>query len=325
MRYTQFGDTDLNVSTICFGTWQFSGEWGSTEEKDSVDAMRRALDLGVNFFDTAQAYGFGASEQLVGKALKPEIRNSREDIALATKGGLRPEGDGITRDSSPEWLRRGVEDSLRYLGTDYIDLYQIHWPDHDTPFSETAGVLEEMVTEGKIRYAGVSNFDASEMAQFERTRKLDSLQPPYHLFRREIEESILPYTSERDIGVLVYGPMAHGLLSGKMTQDTHLDEDDWRNGSPLFQGENFRRNLETVEELKRFASDRNVTVPQLAIAWTLANPAVDVAIVGARRPDQIEGSAPASDIELSRDDLEEIERIMQGAVAVGGPSPEGGV
>ncbi len=145
MRYTRLGQTDLEVSKVCFGTWQFSGEWGSNEEQDLVDAMRRALDLGVNFFDTAQAYGFGTSEQIVGKALEPEIKNRREEVILATKGGLRMEGDQLLRDSSPDWLRRGVEDSLRYLGTDYIDLYQIHWPDLDTPFEETASTLDELV------------------------------------------------------------------------------------------------------------------------------------------------------------------------------------
>ncbi len=323
MRYTRFGRTDLEVSRICFGTWQFGGEWGSNEEQDLVDAMRRALDLGVNFFDTAQAYGFGTSEQIVGKALEPEIKNRREEVILATKGGLRMEGDQMLRDASPDWLRQGVEDSLRYLGTDYIDLYQVHWPDLETPFEETAGALDELVKEGKIRYVGASNFDADQMAEFEKTRKLDGLQPPYHLFRRDIEEDILPYCREHGIGVLVYGPMAHGLLSGNMTPDQEFDEDDWRGQSDLFQGENFRRNLEKVEELKKFAEERDHTVAQLAVAWTLANPAVDVAIVGARRPDHIEGTAPAAEFDLSEDDLREIEDIMQDAVMVGGPSPEG--
>ena len=188
MRYTRFGQTDLEVSRVCFGTWQFGGDWGSNEERDLVDAMRRALDLGINFFDTAQAYGFGTSEQIVGKALEPEIKSHREEVVLATKGGLRMEGDQMLRDSSPEWLRQGVEDSLRYLGTDYIDLYQVHWPDLETPFEETAGALDELVTEGKIRYVGASNFGADQMAEFERWRKIDGLQPPYHLFRRDIEE-----------------------------------------------------------------------------------------------------------------------------------------
>ncbi len=322
MRYTRFGRTDLEVSRVCYGTWQGGGDWGSVEERDLEATIRRALDLGVNFFDTAQAYGFGVAEQLLGRALEPEIKNRRDEIILATKGGLRMEGNQILRDSSPEWLRQGLEDSLRFLGTDYIDLYQVHWPDPNTPFEETAGVLDEMVREGKIRYVGVSNFDARQMAEFERTRKIDGLQPPYHLFRRDIEQEILPYCVEHGIGVLIYGPLAHGLLSGRMVPEQEFSEGDWRAQSDLFRGENFRRNLETVEELKRFAEERGHTVAQLAVAWTLANPAVDVAIVGARRPDQIEGTAPAAEFDLSEDDLREIESIMQGAVMVGGPSPE---
>jgi aryl-alcohol dehydrogenase-like predicted oxidoreductase len=323
VRYTRFGRTDLEVSTICFGTWQGSGEWGSVDESGIADAIRKALDLGINFFDTAQAYGFGASEQLLSKALESEIKSRRDQIVLATKGGLRMEDGQMLRDSSPKWLRQGVEDSLGYLGTDYIDLYQLHWPDPDTPFEETAGALKDMIAEGKIRYVGVSNFDAEQMAEFEQYRKIDGLQPPYHLFRRDIEGDILPYCQEHGIGVLVYGPLAHGLLSGKMTRDQEFDEDDWRASSDLFQGENFQRNLETVEKLQSFVEERGHTVVELAIAWTLANPAVDVAIVGARRPNQIEGSAPAADFDLSEDDLREIEDIMQGAVTVGGPTPEG--
>jgi aryl-alcohol dehydrogenase-like predicted oxidoreductase len=179
------------------------------------------------------------------------------------------------------------------------------------------------VKEGKIRYVGVSNFDANEMAEFEKARKIDGLQPPYHLFRRDIDEEILPYCQEHGIGVLVYGPLAHGLLSGNMTLLQEFDESGWRASSPLFQGENFRGNLEKVEELKKFAEDRSHTVAQLAVAWTLANPAVDVAIVGACRPDHIEGTALATEFDLSEDDLREIENMMRGAVMVGGPSPEG--
>ncbi len=324
MRYTLFGQTDLNVSTVCFGTWQAGGSWGAVEEDDLKRAIRQARELGINFFDTAQAYGFGASEKLLGEALEPEIKNRREEVVIATKGGLRMENGQMRRDSSPDWLRQGVEDSLRFLGTDYIDIYQVHWPDPNVPFAETAGALEEMVEEGKIRYVGVSNYDVAQMAEFEQTRRIDSLQPPYHLFRREIEDEILPYCEEHGIGVLVYGPLAHGLLSGKMTPETRIPDDDWRASSPMFQGENFKKNLEKVEELKRFAAERGHTVAQLAVAWTLANPAVDVAIVGARRPDQIEGTAPAAEFDLSEDDLREIEDIMRDAVAVGGPSPEGG-
>ena len=165
--------------------------------------------------------------------------------------------------------------------------------------------------------------DAQQTAEFEEARKIDSLQPPYHLFRRDIEEEILPYCAEHGIEVLVYGPLAHGLLSGKMSPDQELAEDDWRSQSDLFRGENFQKNLEAVEELKRFAEERGHTIAQLAVAWTLSNPNVDVAIVGARRPDHIEGTAPAVEFDLSTEDLRQIENIMRGAVAVGGPSPEG--
>jgi len=323
VRYVKFGQTDLVVSAICFGTWQAGGELGAPQEEDLKAAIRRALGLGINFFDTAQAYGFGASERLLGGALEPEIKNRRDEVILATKGGLRMEGDTLLRDSSPGWLRKGVESSLRSLGSDYIDLYQVHWPDPKVPFAETAGALEELVEEGKIRYVGVSNFDQEQMAEFEESRKLDSLQPPYHLFRRDIEKEILPYCAEHGVGVLVYGPLAHGLLSGNMTPDQRFAEGDWRAHSGLFQGDNFRRDLQKVEELERFADDRGHTVAQLAVAWTLSNPAVDVAIVGARRPDHIEGTAPAADFDLSAEDLREIDNTMQGAVAVGGPSPEG--
>jgi len=317
------GRTGLEVSRICFGTWQFGGDWGSQNEHENVAAMRRALELGINFFDTAQAYGFGASEQLVAKALGDELGSRREEIVIATKGGLRQEGDGLVRDSSPEWLRRGVDESLRHLGISHIDLYQVHWPDRETPLVETAGALEELVQAGKIRHVGVSNFSVEEMRAFERGRPVETDQPPYHLFRRDIEANVLPYCREHDIGVLAYGPLAHGLLSGKFDRDTELPEDDWRASSDLFRGENYERNLAVVEELGRFAAERGSTVAQLAVAWTLAQPGVHVAIVGARRPDHIEGTAPAADLDLTDDELEQIESIMEGAVAVAGPTPEG--
>ncbi len=239
MKRTKLGRTGLDVSRICFGTWQFSGDWGSLDERESVAALRRGLDLGINFFDTAQGYGFGASEQLIAKALGDELRSHRDEIVLATKGGLRMEDDELKRDSSPQWLREGLEESLGYLGVDHIDLYQVHWPDPDTPLEESAGALEELVQEGKIRHVGVSNFTPQEMDGFSRGRPVETLQPPYHLFRRDIERDVLPYCREHDTGVLVYGPMAHGLLSGRFDRDTELPEDDWRASSPLFQGESF--------------------------------------------------------------------------------------
>ena len=323
MDRVRLGMTDLQVSPICFGTWQLGGDWGGVDEREATAAIRRALELGVNVFDTAQAYGFGASERLLGRALAPELRSRRDDVVLATKGGLRPNGeDGIVRDASRAWLREGVEQSLRALGVDHIDLYQLHWPDSAVPVEETAGALQELVDEGKVRHVGVSNFDASQMAAFARTRPVETLQPPYHLFRREIEAEVLPYCAEHDIGVLVYGPLAHGLLTGAIDEDTRFEASDWRASSPLFQGEELRRNVVTVRRLERLASELGTTVSALAIAWTLAHPAVDVAIVGARHAAHVEDSVGAGALRLGDADLAEINAIMAGAIIVGGPTPE---
>jgi aryl-alcohol dehydrogenase-like predicted oxidoreductase len=320
MQTIKLGATDLEVSRICLGTWQFGGEWGAIDQGEAVASVARARELGIDFFDTAQAYGFGASEELLARALQGV---PREQVVLATKGGLRKEGDQLLRDSSPAWLRGGLEASLRHLRTDYVDIYQVHWPDSDTPFAETAAALEEFVREGKARYVGASNYDALQIAEFAMTRRLDTLQPPYHMLRREIEDATLPYCREHDIGVLAYGPLAHGLLSGGFTRDSQLAPEDWRSGSDLFSGESFARNLEIVEQLQGLAKELELTVAQLAIAWTLANPAVHVAIVGARRPAHVEGAAPAADVRLDADALARIEEILARAATVGGPSPEG--
>src|SRR5439155_501586 len=288
MEYVQLGLRGPRVSRIAFGNWSSGGDWGSVDRKAAIAAARSALDRGVTLFDTARAYGFGAAEQLLGEALEPELRSRRDELVIATKGGLRRDPNGqMARDSSAGALRGDLEASLRFLGTDYVDLYQVHRPDPATPFSETAEALDDFVREGKVRHVGVSNYDARQMAAFQQSRPLDALQPPYHLFRREIEDSVLPYTAEHGIGVLVYGPMAHGLLTGRMTQDIAFAPGDWRGNSDLFRGGTFRRNLRIVEELKAFAAERGTTVARLAIAWTLSNPAVHVAIVGARGPDQI--------------------------------------
>lgn len=322
MQHTKLGATDLDVSRICLGTWQFSGDWGGIERDEAIAAVGKARRRGINFFDTAQAYGWGESERMLGEALRDDLKSNRDDVVIATKGGLRRTEDGVVRDSSRDWLRQGVEESLGNLGVDHIDLYQVHWPDPDVPIEEAAGVLDELVREGKLRYVGVSNYSPDQMEQWERRRKLDSDQPAYHLFRRDAEEDVLPWCYEHDVGVLVYGPLAHGLLTGKFDEDTAFPEDDWRSGSDLFHGEAFERNLATVRELSAVADDLDVTVAQLAIAWTLSNPAVHCAIVGARNPDQIQQTAPAGDLAFCAEDLERIEDVMRGAVAVEGPSPE---
>jgi aryl-alcohol dehydrogenase-like predicted oxidoreductase len=320
---TTLGRSGLNVSRIAFGTWQLGGDWGRFDEDAAVAAIRHARELGVNFFDTAQAYGFGASERILGRALGDDLAHERDDIVIATKGGLRQTDSGLVRDASPERLRRGVEASLTALGIDHIDLYQVHWPDVTVPAAETAGALRDLITEGKIGHVGVSNFNAAQMQEFGETLPVETLQPPYHLFRREIEDDILPYCRDNNIGVLVYGPLAHGLLTGTLNAHTPFADDDWRATSSVFRGDTYRRNLATVRALVIFAAERDITVSQLAIAWTLANPAVHVAIVGARQPAHIEDSLRAAEISLSDADLEEIDKIMTSATPVAGPSPEG--
>jgi aryl-alcohol dehydrogenase-like predicted oxidoreductase len=324
MTTVTLGMTGLEVYPIAFGTWQLGGEWGEFDERQAIAAIRQARELGVNLFDTAQGYGFGASEQLLGRALREDLDQRRDEVVIATKGGLRMTDDGVVRDASPDFLRSGVEDSLRSLRVDYVDIYQVHWPDPNVPIAATAAALEELVQEGKIRHVGVSNYDAAQMAEFTRIRPVETLQPPYHLFRRDIEAEALPYAREHDIGVLVYGPLAHGLLTGGMNEQTTFAADDWRSKSSVFEGEAFRRNLGGVGELERLAAELGTSVAQLAVAWTLANPAVHVAIVGARSPRHIEEGVAAAQLRLGEAELERIDRIMAGAAAVAGPFPEMG-
>jgi aryl-alcohol dehydrogenase-like predicted oxidoreductase len=322
MDKVTLGRSGLKVSPICFGTWELGGEWGSFDEKAAIAAIRRARDLDINFFDSAQGYGFGASERLLGAALADDLRSNRDEVVVATKGGLRREGDRLVRDASPAWLRKGVDASLEALGVDAIDLYQVHWPDPNTPFAETAGALAELVQEGKIRHAGVSNFDAEQMEVFAKDGPLETLQPPYHMFRRSIDETVLPYCRTHHIGVLVYGPLAHGLLTGAMHSSTTFAADDWRSNSSDFTGETFRRNLAVVDKLKQFAADRDLSLPVLALAWALANPTVDAAIVGTRNPAHLTDTVSAVDVRLSHDDLDEIDQILVGSAPVHGPAPE---
>jgi aryl-alcohol dehydrogenase-like predicted oxidoreductase len=323
MKMTTLGRSGLHVSRIAFGTWQLGGEWGRFDEDAAITAIRRAHELGVNFFDTAQAYGFGVSERLLGKALRDELTRNRDQVVVATKGGLRMTDSGLVRDASPEWLRQGVDASLTALGIDHIDLYQVHWPDLKVPAAETAGALRELVAEGKIEHVGVSNYDAQQMAEFAKSLPVETVQPPYHLFRREIEDEVLPYSREHNVGVLVYGPLAHGLLTGALTEHTTFASDDWRSDTPMFTGDSYRQNLAVVRALDKFAADRGMTISQLAIAWTLANPAVQVAIVGARQAKHVQDSVAAADLSLSTADLAAIDNIMAFATPVAGPSPEG--
>jgi len=320
MEQTRLGRSDLVVAPIAFGTWQLGGDWGPTDEEAAIAAIRRAADLGVTLFDTAQGYGFGASERLLAKALD----GRRDGLVVATKGGLAPtEGGGVARDASARWIRRGVEASLRALDTDAIDLYQVHWPDPTTPMAETAATLAELVSEGKVRHVGVSNFDAGQIEAFSATLPVETLQPPYHLFHRDIEASVLPFAHAHDIGVLAYGPLAHGLLGGQLRLDTRFAQGDWRGAGGDFRGDAYRANLAAVAELERLArAELGISLSQLAVAWTLSNPAVQVAIVGTRNPAHVDDAVAAADVVLEPAVLQRIEEIMAATAPVAGPSPE---
>jgi aryl-alcohol dehydrogenase-like predicted oxidoreductase len=323
MQTVTLGATGLEVTPLAYGTWQFGGDWGPVDEQSAVAAIGRARSFGINFFDTAQAYGFGRAERLLGQALAAELRSARESLVIATKGGLRMDGENLVRDASPAWLRKGAEASLDALGTDYIDLYQVHWPDPQTPIGETAAALADLVREGLIRHVGVSNYTTAEIEQFAAVLPVETIQPPYHLFRRDIETGLLPYAAARGIGVLAYGPLAHGLLGGAITATTTFGPGDWRAHSPAFTGAGFARNLQVVAALRAFAARRGATLGQLAVAWVLAHPAVQVAIVGARTPAHLAETLGALDLALSQADLAEIDTITAAAVPVGGPTPEG--
>jgi aryl-alcohol dehydrogenase-like predicted oxidoreductase len=271
--------------------WERGPTGGDAAAPAATETIHRALELGINLFDTAQAYGFGEAERVLAGALWGQVK--REDVVVATKGGLRMEGTRVVRDASPSWLREGVEQSLSHLQTDYLDLFQIHWPDPRTPLQETAAALAGLVEEDKVRHVGVSNFGAEQLAELGRFVEVETLQPPYHLFRREVEVDVLPYCAAHDIGVLAYGPLAHGLLSGTMTVETTFPPGDWRSHSPDFTGDRFAANLAVVDQLEAFAAGRGISLVELAVAWTLAHPAVDTALVGARHPEHpVRGPAP---------------------------------
>lgn len=322
MRYVRLGKSGLEVSVIAFGTWAFGGEWGAVDADAARRSVHAALDQGITLFDTAQAYGFGDAEELLGAALWEQV--PRERVIVATKGGLRVSGDDMLRDSTRHWLRNGLEASLRHLRTDYIDLYQVHWPDEQTPTEETAEALEDFVREGKVRHVGVSNYGPGQMDELGRFGRVETLQPPYHMFRRGIEDEILPYCAAHDIGVLVYSPLAEGLLGGRMSADMQLPDDDWRSSSPDFNGEPFRRNLAVAERLEQIAARRGMSLPQLGVAWTLSHPAVHVAIFGSRQPSHLADTAAAADMELGEQERREIDELLRDAVPMIGPSPEMG-
>lgn len=310
MRYLTLGEGGPVVSGLCLGTWALSGFWGADVEP-GVAAVRRAFDLGVNFFDTARAYGDGAAEAALARGVGDLLGGHREEIVISTKGGLEQRGETVVRNSDPGHLRSDLLRSLKALGTDYVDVYFVHWPDPIRPLAETADVLRGFVKEGLVRKIGVSNFSAEQMKEF---GVADVAQVPYNLFARGVEDAVLPYCRQAGVRVMGWSPLAHGLLAGALRSGHVFAPDDWRAYSPIFQGERFAMLLETVETLKHFAADRGCDVSQLALAWVMASEVIPV--VGAQFPEHLEASVRALDVRLSEPEARELTRLVTGVPQV---------
>lgn len=314
MEFTQVSNLNFNISRVTLGTWAIGGwMWGGSDDQLAVDTVLEALEKGVTTIDTAPVYGFGKSEELVGQAVQ-EFGN-RDEIQIATKFGLEWDDDGnIQRNSSRERILKEVDDSLQRLQIDYIDIYQVHWPDLDTDFAETAETLQELLDDGKIRAIGVSNYSPDQMDEFQETAPIHVCQPPYNLFERGIETDIIPYCKEHDITLLTYGALCRGLLSGKMSKSRTFNEGDMRrNADPKFQGETFENHLRAVEKLEEYAdSNFNKEVIHLAVRWIL-DKGIDSAIWGARKPEQVTFQNVFG-WELTDQRVQEIEHIVEEVV-----------
>jgi aryl-alcohol dehydrogenase-like predicted oxidoreductase len=311
LKTVPLGETGLDITRVGFGAWAIGGGgwefgWGPQEDEESVAAIHRALEHGVNWIDTAAAYGFGRSEEVVGRAL--------EGIAdrpyVFTKCSLL-EGPGrrVVHNLERDSVMREAEDSLRRLRLDAIDLYQIHWPNPDPDIEEGFAALAELKEQGLVRHIGVSNFDVEQLRRVQQIAPVETLQPQYSLIERDAEADLLPYAESEGIGVIVYSPMSSGLLTGAMTRERieSMPEDDWRKDDERFQEPQLSRNLALVDRLRAVADRHDTTPGAVAVAWTLTNPAVDGAIVGFRRPDQVDPLISATGVELTDEDIAEIE------------------
>ena len=314
MDYAKVNGLNREVSRVGLGTWAIGGfMWGGTDEQEALQTIREALDHGISLIDTAPVYGLGRSEELVGRALAKY--GKREEVIIATKVGLEWRGDQVFRNSTRARIMKEIDDSLRRLQTDYIDIYQVHWPDPLVPIEETAAAMYQLYKQGKIRAIGVSNYSLEQMNLFQQAAPLHTAQPPYNLFESGVERDVLPYCRIRGISTLTYGALCRGLLSGKMKPETEFQGDDVRKTDPKFQRPRYAQYLKAVERLDRFAQENyGKRVLELAIRWTLDQPFVTVALWGARHPNQLAPVAAVTGWKLDTAALKAINQIVRESV-----------
>ena len=325
MEYRKLGESDLSVSAITFGAWAAGGwMWGGTERQGAIDAIRASYDLGVTSIDTAPIYGQGTSEEIVGEAIKGIPRDKvqiltkygmRWDLAKGDFGFKSQDNDGnpldIYKYSGKESIIKECEDSLKRLGTDYIDLYQMHWPDKTTPIEESMEAVLRLIEQGKVRQAGVSNYNVDQMKQAEKVLKLASNQVPFSMINRGIEDELVPYCIKNKKAILAYSPMERGLLTGKIKPGHQFAEGDHRAGYRFFKEENINHTDEFLQKIKPLADSKNASLSQLVIRWTIERPGITVALVGARNAEQATQNAKAIDLKLSTDEIEFINQQLE--------------
>jgi aryl-alcohol dehydrogenase-like predicted oxidoreductase len=316
MEYRAFGQTGIKVSALGFGCWEIGGGYGSIEENDFIRAVNRALDSGVNCFDTAEAYGFGASERSLAKALGAR----RKQAVIATKFGVGYKDAPNFRDSTRKRVMASIERSLKNLDTDYVDVYLIHWPDRNTPFDETMRALDDLVQQGKVRAVGLSNFKLEEIKACMRTRRGDVAPYCWNMFDRRMQKEIFPHFREHGVGVMAYGSLAYGMLTGTLSEEMAFEKNDWRSRrgqmanlnlfQHLFGPEHYLNNLRAVEELKAMAKRYGRSLPQFALRWTLSNPVISTALVGCRNEREVDDNLGALGWSISEADMKEIDAIF---------------
>jgi aryl-alcohol dehydrogenase-like predicted oxidoreductase len=311
MERVRFGQTDLEVSVLVLGTWVTGGwAWGGSDERESLKAILRALELGVNFIDTAPVYGFGRSERIIGQALAEW--GNRESVMIATKCCLEwDEKESIRRNASPARIQQEIDQSLERLGLDRIDLYQIHWPDAKTPFETSMETLLRLQEAGKIRYIGVSNFTREQIMACRNAGEIYSVQPPYNLFEREAEKELLPFCQANGIATMAYGGLCRGLLTGKFHGDETFPRGDLRRADPKFKPDRFRQYVKAVDALKKLAGKYDKSVGQFALRWALQQPGITTVLAGVRTAIQVEENVGVADWQIEREDLERVENIVK--------------